>query len=67
MASDGDSFIILCVDDVRTSQETQPMGPHGVLRGYVYFLYVDDVRTSQETTYGSPRCVTGICLLFICR
>jgi hypothetical protein len=25
------------------------MGFHGLLRGYVYFLYVDVIRTTQET------------------
>jgi hypothetical protein len=25
------------------------MGLHGLLRGWLYFLYIDDVRTSPET------------------
>jgi hypothetical protein len=32
-----DSFIVLYVDDIRTSQET-PMGLHGLLWGYLYFI-----------------------------
>jgi hypothetical protein len=43
----GDRFTFLCVDDVRTSQET-----HASAVSYgddFTFLYVDDVRTSQET------------------
>jgi hypothetical protein len=45
MACYGDSFIFLCVDNVRTSQETL-MGFHSVLLG---IALVGDVRTSQET------------------
>jgi hypothetical protein len=43
-----------------------PIGLHGLLRGWTYFLYVDDVRTSQETPMGPPLLVTGTALLFIC-
>jgi hypothetical protein len=38
---------LLYVHVVRTSQETL-VALHGLLQGYIYFLYVDDVRTSQE-------------------
>jgi branched-subunit amino acid transport protein AzlD len=41
------------------------MGPHGLLRRYLYFLCVRDVRTSQKT-HGLPLPVTYIALVFIC-
>jgi hypothetical protein len=50
----GDSFTIVFVDDVRTSQETSCYGDSFTS------VYVDGVRTSQET---QP--VTEIALLFI--
>jgi hypothetical protein len=35
----GNSFTLLYVDDVRTSQEI-PVGPHGLLRGWLHFLFL---------------------------
>jgi hypothetical protein len=47
LASYGDSFTFLYVDDVRTSQETQ--ASNECYEDSFTFLYVNDVRTSQET------------------
>jgi hypothetical protein len=44
----GDSFTLLCVDDVRTSQETT-YAPQQTLTGMAFLVYIDGVRTSQET------------------
>jgi hypothetical protein len=64
MASYGDSFTCLYVDDVRTSQETRVWASAACYEDGFTFLYVDDVRTSQETAYGPPRPVTEIGLLW---
>jgi hypothetical protein len=32
------------------------MGLHGLLRGWLNFLYVNDARTSQKTPYSSTAC-----------
>jgi hypothetical protein len=45
----GDSFTILHLDDVRTSQETH-LGASTACHGYSFsILHVDDISTSQET------------------
>jgi hypothetical protein len=53
MASYGDSFTCLYVDDVRASQET-PTDLNCLLRRWLYFLQVDDVddvRAKYCTTF----------------
>jgi hypothetical protein len=35
------------------------MGPHGVLRGYINFVYVEDVRTSQGAHLWAPTTFYG--------
>jgi hypothetical protein len=45
----GDSFTLLYVDDVRTSQETRIWASTPYYGDSFTLLYVDDVRTSQET------------------
>jgi hypothetical protein len=49
-------FTFLYVDDIHTSQETH-------LRTFLYVMFVPH----RKHTYGSPRPVTGIALLFISR
>jgi hypothetical protein len=44
----GDSFTLLYVDDIRTSQET-PMGFRVCYGDSFTLLYIDDIRTSQDT------------------
>jgi hypothetical protein len=41
--------MFLCIDDVRTSQETYLWASTAYYGDTFTFLYVDDVRTSQET------------------
>jgi hypothetical protein len=45
-----DSFTLLYVDDVRTSQEIRT-SLHGLLQGYIYF-FIYKVLTTQETRTG---------------
>jgi hypothetical protein len=40
------------------------VGHHGLLGGWLSFLYVGDIRTPQEAHLRAPRPVTGIALLF---
>jgi hypothetical protein len=49
MACYGNSFTVLYVDDVHTSQETCLWASTAFYGDSFDFLYVDDVRTSQET------------------
>jgi hypothetical protein len=44
------SFTSFYVDNVRTSQET-PMGLHGLLQGYPYFLYMMFVPHRKRKTF----------------
>jgi hypothetical protein len=52
MACYGDSSTFLCVDDVRTSQETYLWTSVVSYGDSFALLYVDDVRTSQKTRIG---------------
>jgi hypothetical protein len=49
MARYGDSFTLLYVDDVRTSQETHLWASVARYEDSFTIVYVDDARTSQET------------------
>jgi hypothetical protein len=52
------------LENVRTSQETH-LWVSKVCYGYSFnFLHVDDVRTCRKHTYGPPRPVMEIALLF---
>jgi hypothetical protein len=57
MACYGDSFTVLHVDNVPTSQGTPPRP----VTGMALLFYVDNVRSPQQTP---PWPVTGIALLF---
>jgi hypothetical protein len=60
----GDSFTILYVDDVRTSQETHLWSSTCYYRDSFNLLYVDDVSTSQETHVRSTTACYGVGLVF---
>jgi hypothetical protein len=58
------TFVRVYVDDVRTSQETRLWSATTLaLRVYIYLMFVPH----GKHTYGPPRPVTGIALLFIGR
>jgi hypothetical protein len=46
------SFILLYVDDIRTSQKTHLWASMYCYEDSFTFLYVDDIRTSQGTPMG---------------
>jgi hypothetical protein len=61
----GDSFTLLYVDDVRTSQKTHLWAPTACYGNSFTFLYVDDVRTSQETHTGLHGLLRGGLLVYL--
>jgi hypothetical protein len=54
-----DSFTVLRVDDVHTSQETHSCPSTAFYGNSFTLLYVDDVRTSQETPMGLQELLLG--------
>jgi hypothetical protein len=67
MASYGESFTFLYVDYVRTSQETNLWIPTACYGNSFTFPYIDVFVPHRKHTYGPPRRLMQMALIFICR